>query len=214
MTRTILSYRNPTAAIVADLVVLALDYGALVVLLIECGEAPHKREWALPGGFLRPDEDVGECARRELADQTGLAAELDFVGIFSAPDRHPSKRVVSIAHVACVDHRATRILAEADAVGARWWPVDALPPLVFDHAKILADSLAKTRDLALHRPLAARLLPATFTLAELQVSQEAILGRKLDKRNFRKEMLATGWYRQTGERKTGPHRPAEIWCLA
>ncbi|WP_237153301.1 NUDIX hydrolase [Oryzibacter oryziterrae] len=211
MTQTPYTYAPPHPAIATDIVVLALEGSTLGVLLIERGEEPHKGAWALPGGFLRPDETVEACGMRELQEETGIRAEVDLVGVFSDPTRDPRERVVSIAYVACVDHRTTRLRAASDAAAAQWWPATDLPPIAFDHASILAAALAKAADLARHRPLAARLLPESFTLAELQEAQEALTGRRVDKRNFRREVLEAGWVRSTGEMRRGQHRPAEVW---
>ena len=114
------SYPFPHPAIAADIAVLGLNEGVLSVLLIERGEEPNRGAWALPGGFLRPDETVEACAVRELQEETGVRAEVDLVGVFSAPDRDPRERFVSVAWLACVDHAATRLRAGTDAAGARW----------------------------------------------------------------------------------------------
>ena len=207
------SYPFPHPAIAADIAVLGLNEGNLSVLLIARGEEPYRGAWALPGGFLRPDETVEACAVRELQEETGVRAEVDLVGVFSAPERDPRERVVSVAWLACVDHAATRLRAGTDAAGARWWPFPELPPLAFDHELIVATARGKAANLARERPLAARLLPETFTLTELQLAQEALLGRPLDKRNFRREVMEAGWVQPTGETRRGQHRPAEVWRL-
>lgn len=205
------SYRHPHPAVAADIVVLGLAEGALSILLIARGEEPYLGARTLPSGFLRPDETIERCAVRELAEETGVETGVDLVGVFSAPDRDPRERVVSVAWLAAVDQRAARVRAGSDAASARWWPITELPPLAFDHADIVAAARAKAAEIARERPLAARLLPETFTLAELQAAQEALLGLSLDKRNFRREVLDAGWVQPTGETRRGQHRPAEVW---
>jgi 8-oxo-dGTP diphosphatase len=208
------TYQWPHPAIAADIAVFACDDGHLGVLLIQRGEAPFAGSWALPGGFLKPDETVEVCARRELEEEAGITAPVDLVGIFSEPDRDPRERVVSIAHVAFVDNLATKVVAGSDAASADWFPIDDLPPLAFDHATIVRAALALAREVALRKPAAARMLPPTFTLAEFQIAQEALLGRKVDKRNFRREVVEAGWIERAGEERHGKGRPAEMWRIS
>lgn len=208
------TYPWPHPAVAADVVTLAIDGDSLGVLAIRRGEPPFEGQWALPGGFLRPDETVEACARRELFEETGVHADVDLVAVFSAPERDPRQRVVSIAFLAFVDHRATKVIAGSDAAGADWMGIADLPPLAFDHAEILAAALAHARGLAAHAPVAARMLPPTFTLAEFQTAQEALLGRPIDKRNFRREVVEAGWVVRVGEERRGRGRPAETWRIA
>ncbi|MFF0588463.1 NUDIX domain-containing protein [Streptomyces sp. NPDC003781] len=125
----------------ADTVVTTTDGR---VLLIERGWDPHKGKWALPGGHVDPGETSRAAAARELAEEAGLyatEAELDQVGVYDAPDRDPRGRYVTVAYHLLVIP-GTPITAGDDAVRAEWWPLDALPPLAFDHSQIVADTLA------------------------------------------------------------------------
>ena len=172
------AYDHPHPAIAADIMVLgyALDVGRLGVLLIERGEEPFKGAWALPGGFLRPDETIEQCAQRELAEEAGVDTLVELIGTFSDPGRDPRERVVSIAWFACVDHTACRPRAGSDAAATNWHLIDELPEMAFDHAEIIKAGMERVRKLARTGPIAGRLLPPSFTLTELQHVQEALLG--------------------------------------
>ncbi len=206
------SYPHPHPAIAVDVVVLAIDEGELGTLLIQRGEPPFKGEWALPGGFLRPDETVEAAARRELAEETGFRApEPIFFGVFSDPARDPRERVVSIAFFALAPYDAEPPVAGTDAAAAAWHLTTSLPPLAFDHAAILETALTAARRAAREAPLAAQLICTPFTLAEFQTAQETLLGETLDKRNFQRTVLERGWLTITGEMRRGAHRPAQLF---
>ena len=130
-------YAYPRAAITADAVILKEINGQYQVLLIERASPPFQGMWALPGGFLNMDETLEECVRRETEEETGLKG-LHFkqAGAFSALDRDPRHRTVTVAFLAIADE-SHQPRAGSDASNARWFPLDDLPPLAFDHAKII-----------------------------------------------------------------------------
>lgn len=135
------TYRYPHPAVAADCVVIANDGTASWLLLIRRGNAPFKGCWAFPGGFMNIDEEASQCARRELREETGLTIDkLYQVGAYSDPDRDPRERVISIVYLALIDERIT-VAGDDDASEARWFPLDELPELAFDHGTILRDAL-------------------------------------------------------------------------
>lgn len=171
--------------------VFGLDERELKVMLIQRALAPFEGKWALPGGFVRLDETLAEAARRELEEETGLRdVFLEQLYTFSAVDRDPRERVVSVAHYALVNLRDHSVHAATDASAAAWFGVHDVPTLAFDHAEILQTALERLRGKLRYQPIGFELLPKKFTLSQLQRLYELVLERELDKRNFRKRVLA------------------------
>ena len=159
-----------------DCVIFGFDGTRLNVLLIERGNDPYKGCWAFPGGFLNMDESALEGAKRELYEETGLRdAYIHQFHAFSAPDRDPRERVISIAYFALV--RLTDVKAGDDAAKAQWFPLDEIPPLAFDHDKMLREALKALRRIIHFEPIGVELLPENFTKTQLQSLYEAILGK-------------------------------------
>lgn len=201
--------------VAADLVILTVRDGALQVLLIRRGIAPYEGQWALPGGFVRPKEDLEEAARRELAEETGLVSDrihLEQVATYGEPGRDPRGRVVSVAYLALVPDLPTPT-AGTDAASASWVAVaDVLDErassaggqgsaggpgagdsgrLAFDHRRILADAIERARAKLEYSPLAAAFCPDEFTISELRGIYEAVWGVQLDPRNFHRKATKT-----------------------
>lgn len=181
-------YRYPHPAVTTDCVIFGFDGSQLNVLLVQRALEPYKGKWAFPGGFLGMEESAEEGARRELLEETGLTAGyLEQLHTYSTPDRDPRERVVTIAYLALV--RIADVRGGDDAADARWWPVDRVPALAFDHDLILRDALCRLRERIHFHPIGHDLLPDKFTLRQLQSLYEAILGTRFDRRNFAKKML-------------------------
>ena len=169
-------YKYPHPSVTTDCVIFGFDGTRLNVLLIERGNDPYKGCWAFPGGFLNIDESALEGAKRELYEETGLRdAYIHQFHAFSAPDRDPRERVISIAYFALV--RLTDVKAGDDAAKAQWFPLDEIPPLAFDHDKMLREALKALRRLIHFEPIGVELLPENFTKTQLQSLYEAILGK-------------------------------------
>ncbi len=135
------TYKYPHPAITADCVVFAHCKGETKVLLIQRKNEPCKGQWAFPGGFMNIDETAEDAARRELFEETGLNVnEINQIGAYSAVDRDPRERVVTIAYYAETD-TLHEVKGNDDAAQACWFYIDDLPELAFDHAEILADAL-------------------------------------------------------------------------
>lgn len=184
------TYEYPRAALTVDCVVFGYDAEELKVLLIQRDLAPFAGRWALPGGFVHLDETLDDAARRELREETGVGDFfLEQLYTFGALDRDPRERVVSVAYYALVDLFRHRPVAATDARSAAWFALDDVPPLAFDHDAILALAHGRLRGKVRYQPIGFELLPAKFTLTQLQRLYETILGEALDKRNFRKKIL-------------------------
>ena len=182
-------------------------------LLIERGLDPFKGSWALPGGFVEIDESLDEAARRELEEETSLKnIFLEQLYTFSDPERDPRDRVISAAHYALVRLSDHRLQAATDAKDARWFDVQQLPPLAFDHAKILQMAKERLQGKVRYQPIGFELLPKKFTLRQLQQLYEVVLERELDKRNFRKKILSMEILKELDEYESGvAHRAARLF---
>ena len=183
-------YKYPHPSVTTDCVIFGFDGTRLNVLLIERGNDPYKGCWAFPGGFLNMDESALEGAKRELYEETGLRdAYIHQFHAFSAPDRDPRERVISIAYFALV--RLTDVKAGDDAAKAQWFPLDEIPPLAFDHDKMLREALKALRRMIHFEPIGVELLPENFTKTQLRSLYEAILG-KSGKNDSGDELLKLG----------------------
>ncbi len=181
-------YKYPHPAVTTDCVIFGFDGSELQVLLIERGIEPFKGKWAFPGGFLNMDETAGEGALSELKEETGLEnAYIEQFNTYSDPGRDPRERVITIAHYALV--RIQEVKGGDDAAKAQWFPIDEVPQLAFDHDKILRDAMRKLRERIHFKPIGFELLPEKFTMRDLQILYESILGVKFDRRNFAKKMM-------------------------
>lgn len=207
------SYEYPRPALTVDCVVFGLDDEELKVMLIKRALAPFAGKWALPGGFVRIDEALEEAARRELEEETGLEnVFLEQLYTFGAVDRDPRERVVSVAYYALVNRRDHSVHAATDAADAAWFGVHDVPSLAFDHADILRVALERLRGKLRCQPIGFELLPKKFSLSQLQRLYELVLERELDKRKFRKRVLAMDLLVELDEAEQGvAHRAARLY---
>lgn len=202
-------------ALTTDLVIFALDKGALKLLLIRRANAPFEDMWALPGGFLEDGETLEECAARELHEETGLEMrQLEQLAAFSAPGRDPRGDVVSVAYIALVRSDGRALRAGSDAREAKWIGIDALPDVAFDHDEIILTAREFLTARLYHTTAAFNLLPDSFTLADVQHAFESISGDSVDKRNFRSWIKREGLLRETGKERRGAHRPAKLYAIS
>jgi 8-oxo-dGTP diphosphatase len=198
----------PKPSVTVDVVIFTLREDDLQVLLVKRRDAPFAGRWAIPGGFVRMHEALEEAARRELEEETGLRdVYMEQLYTFGDPKRDPRGRVITVAYFALVP-TPLAVQAGSDAADARWWSMYRLPPLAFDHAKILDYALTRLRYKLEYTAVGFQLLPASFTLSELQKAYEIILGIALDKRNFRRKILEAQIIEETGEQRSGEGRPA------
>lgn len=200
--KRVYKYEYPRPSVTVDCVVFGLsDAVGLQVLLVQRGDDPFKGFWALPGGFVevRDDasqgEDLEAAARRELKEETGAkVGHLEQLYTFGTPGRDPRGRVISVAYLALVRAAEHVVVHGSDAAAAAWLPVGLAMQgeLAFDHKTILVTALARLRAKVRYEPIGFGLLPQAFTRGQLQALYETILGRPLDKANFRKRIQALG----------------------
>ncbi|HEV8430357.1 MAG TPA: NUDIX domain-containing protein [Pyrinomonadaceae bacterium] len=197
--------------VTVDVVIFTIQQGVLKVLLVKRLIDPFIGQFAIPGGFVLEDEDLEQAAERELREETGVSdVYLEQLYSFGKPDRDPRGRVVTIAYFALISADRT-LKAGTDAAEAAWYPMDDLPPLAFDHAMILNYALERLRNKLEYTTVGFQLLPEKFTLTELQEVYGAILGKKLDKRNFRRKMSVLKILKPLREYRRGGQRPAQLY---
>jgi 8-oxo-dGTP diphosphatase len=212
-------YEYPRPALTVDAVLFTvaglLQELRLQVLLIRRDAEPARGSWALPGGFVRENEDLPDAAARELAEETGIRdVYLEQAGAVGTPGRDPRGHVVTVVYMGLVAGDRYRLEASGDAAAVRWFDVAGpgpLPPLAFDHPELLRLALEHLRRRVGESPLVFQLLPETFTLSELQRLYEAILGRALDRRNFRRKLREADFLAAAAATRQGAHRPAQLY---
>ena len=209
------TYKHPHPAVATDIVLFTIRDAQLQLLLIRRGVAPYRGRWALPGGFLRADEDLEACAKRELEEETGVSAVyLEQLYTFGKTSRDPRERVVTVAYYALVCSDRLALAAETDATDVSWYSLDELPKLAFDHDEIVALAHQRLASKLDYATIAFQFLPETFTLNEVQEVYEIIGREPLDNRNFRKWILAFHLVEETGDvRRGGANRPAKLYRL-
>jgi 8-oxo-dGTP diphosphatase len=207
------TYEHPHPAVTVDIVVFTIEDDALKVLLVQRALAPYEGIWALPGGFVEIDESLRRAAWRELREETGVsAAYLEQLQAFGHPDRDPRERVITVAYFALIPAERLAVQAASDARDARLFMLDEVPELAFDHSKILSRAHEHLKGKLDNPIIALQLVGQFFTLPELQRVHERILGESVDKRNFRKKVLAQGLIEVTGKvQRAGSHRPARLY---
>ncbi|MGA7799695.1 MAG: NUDIX domain-containing protein [Gammaproteobacteria bacterium] len=207
----VFAYDSPRPLVTTDMVIFTLQHQRLEVLLQRAG-GPQPGQWALPGGGVGIAEDLEASARRQLREETGVAGlYLEQLYTFGAPARDPRDRVISVAYYALIPPDKLQRQNEHRA-GAAWFPFEELPILPLDQAEIAANARERLVAKLHYSTIALQFMAPEFTLSELQQVYETILQAPLDKRNFRKSVLAMQQIEETGaERRNGAHRPARLY---
>ncbi|MBI2914105.1 MAG: NUDIX domain-containing protein [Chloroflexi bacterium] len=202
---------RPHRDIAVLVVIFTVDDGRLQVLLVRRSAEPFKDSWSLPGGLLAAAETLDQAAVRKLEDETGVTdVFLEQLYTFSNLDGRGS---IAVAYFALVDARQAH-LARRRAWPPAWFPVSDLPALAFHNDDVIGYALHRLRAKLDYSNVAYSLLPAEFTLSQLQRAYQAILARPLDKRNFRKRILSLGIIEATGRLASeGRHRPAQLYSF-
>lgn len=188
------TYRYPHPAVTADVAAFTIEDDALALLLIRRARDPFAGRWALPGGFVDADEDLEPAARRELAEETGLVCGwLEQFGAFGTPGRDPRERTVTVAYLAALAPGTTAVKPADDAADARWFALDALPELAFDHDAVIGEAVRKLRIAMDHSPLGLDFLCPTFDADTLARAHAVVKGRSVDGNALIGAMTDAGW---------------------
>lgn len=206
---------NVIKALSIDNLIFGLDNDELKILLVRQTDPMHQGKWALPGGWIRYDENLRDAAYRLLEELTGMReVYLEQLKTFGRVDRFPNERVVTVAYYALVSADKFSLVAGRTAEEVNWQSVNKLPDLVFDHAEIIQHGLTVLRHQVCHQPIGFNLLPEKFTLLQLQALYEAILNIKLDKPNFRRKIMKMNLLSACNEKQQGvPHRAANLYTF-
>ncbi|MEN0048647.1 MAG: NUDIX domain-containing protein [Bacteroidota bacterium] len=200
--------------IAVDAIVFGYEKAQLYVLLIKQKFGAYKNIWSLPGGFVLNGEGLTQAVTRELKEEAGI--EVDYLEqLYTFGDqveRDPRGQVISVAYFALVNPENLVLRADTDAEDAQWFPFNDLPQLAYDHDQIIQKAIARLQAKLHYQPIGFDLLREEFPFSDLEQLYQTILGRKIERRNFRKKMLKLGIVTETGKvKKIGSGRPAQIY---
>jgi 8-oxo-dGTP diphosphatase len=203
------------ASVAVDVAVFTVDEEELRTLLVQVKRGPFAGQWAFPGGLVPSGEALDDAATRELRAVTGVRdAYLEQLYTFGDPDRDPHAHVVSVSYIALLARPIEPLRNEQRYAALEWRSVDDLPRLAYGHQAVVAVALGRLRAKLAYSNIAFGLLPEEFSLGELQRVYEIILGRRLDRRNFRRKILLLGLLRPLHKQRRGAHRPAALYAFA
>ncbi len=201
---TAVSLDSYECTIAVECCVFGFQGNKLKILLVKRSIEPFKDHWMLPGGAMGDGKTLSESVNDVLFNLTGIKRiSLEQVACYSDVDRHPVKRVVSVSFYALVKPENYPVIPKNYISDIKWYGLDELPKLGFDHDQLFEDALAKLRNNLKEHLVFGELLPDRFTLTELQELYENILGEKLDRRNFRKKILQMNILEPTNQKKSG-----------
>jgi 8-oxo-dGTP diphosphatase len=201
--------------VAVDTVLFAIKDGELKTYLVELPAGPGRGRWAFPGGLVRAGEMLDDAARRELNASTGLrSAYMEQLYTFGDPSRDPRGHVVSVAYMAIIAQASAVVRPGEKYTEGRWYGLRDLPALAYDHAEMASYAVRRLKSKLEYTNIARELLPREFTFAEFEDLYQTILERPLDRRNFRRRVIAMGLLAPVGSIRRGPHRPAALYSFA
>ena len=205
------SIKGPAVAV--DTVLFTIQSHKLEILLIQIGSGPYQNKWALPGGLISLNETPEQAAIRSIISKTNIIpGHLEQLYTFGDINRDVRGQIISIAYLLLIENPEKLRIKKADYYkDIHWFSVKSLPEMAFDHQKIVKTAYERLKSKMLYSNIAYSLLPQIFTLTELQIVYEVVWGKRLDKRNFRKKILATGIVTPTEKIKRGAYRPALLY---
>jgi 8-oxo-dGTP diphosphatase len=201
------------AVMAVDVVIFTIKEGELMALLIQMKKKPFSGMWAAPGGLIKGTESLDNAAKRLLLEKAGVKnVYLEQLYAFGEPNRDPFGRVVSVAYFALIPSRGIILKTTKDYVDVRWFPVKKLPKMAYDHKEIVEKAVRRLQAKLGYTNIAYSLLPKEFALTELQKTYEIILGKEMDKRNFRKKIFSLKLVKKTAKKQQGEaNRPANLY---
>ncbi len=213
-TKKIKKYQH--AVIAVDTVVFRLQNKQLQVLLIQMNKQPYVGWWAAPGGLVGGQESLESATKRTLKTKAGLSPTyFEQLYTFGKVNRDPFGRVVSVAYLVPLPPVEIKVITSAQYQNIKWYDVKKMPLLAYDHREIITCGLKRLRSKLEYSSIITTLLPKLFTLTDLQTAYEIILDKKLDKRNFRKKILALKLVKPTKSFDSSrPNRPAQLFTAA
>ena len=205
------NHQRPSVTV--DIVIFSIREDELQVLLVRRDIDPFKEKWALPGGFVKIEENLEEAATRELREETGVKdVYLEQLYTFGDVKRDPRERVITIAYMALINSENIKVEGKTDVSDARWFAIKKLPLLAFDHKKIIEYSLKRLMWKFEYTSVAFSLLPKEFTISKVQKIYEIVFDKIFDKRYFAKNLLSLNVLEEKGIKKDVSHRrPMLYW---
>ena len=196
-----------------DAVVFGYEAGTISILLVKRKYEPFKGKWAIPGGFVLNNESLEEAVQRELKEETGIHINyLEQLYTFGNPERDPRNRVVTVAYFGLIKPSTFKIVADTDAEEVQWFKITDLPSLSFDHADILKLAINRLQGKITYEPIGFELLDEKFPFSDLEKLYSTLLGRTVDRRNFRKKILSLNILDELDEKfSRGSGRPANLF---
>jgi ADP-ribose pyrophosphatase YjhB (NUDIX family) len=201
-----------------DMTIFTIEDDTLKILLVKRAQFPSKGEWALPGGFinLKVDGTLNDTVSRKLKEKTGVEiSHLEQVATYGSASRDPRGWSVTISYMALISNKNITLTSDESSEEVVWLPIEEIQnnyQLAFDHKVILDESYQRLKSKVQYTSLPINLLPATFTLSELQKTFELILGYGIEKKSFRRRLLAADIIAETGDMRIGSNRPAKLYC--
>src|SRR5215469_6976416 len=212
--RRAVARRHARPKVAVDTVLFAIDPGQVKCYLVRLRWGPVAGKWAFPGGLVREGEMLDEAARRELRQSTGLDdCYIEQLFSFGDPNRDPKAHVVSVAYMALIDRASAVHSCSQKYANGRWLEMSGLSDLAYDHAEIAGYALRRLKSKLEYTNIACNLLPPTFTFAQIEELYAIVLGRALDRRNFRRRIMAMNLLNRLPLERRGNHRPAALYSF-
>jgi len=196
-----------------DAIVFGYEEGKIYLLLIKRKFEPFINKWALPGGFVLEEESLESAVERELFEEAGVKIDyLEQLYTFGDPKRDPRGRIVTVAYFGLVKPNTFKISASTDASEVSWFQINELPDLSFDHSRIIDLATKRLKSKITYEPIGFELLDRKFTFSDLEKLYVTLLGKEIDRRNFRKKILSLNILDELDEKVSrGSGRPASLF---